>query len=106
MTVLATAGILHAKPHLDAGNWIPIRWWDASARSLALLENSPINCLVLPESIRTDELIREARRRKLAVLALASSLEEARRVNLAGFDGVVLEGEFAGGFDAHPPAFT
>lgn len=80
-------------------SWVPIRWWDASPKSLALLEGTPINCVLLSEGVRNDDLVREARRRKLVVLALASNAEEARRIASSRTDGVVLEGEFAAGIE-------
>jgi hypothetical protein len=55
--------------------------------------------VVLPERVGSGLLITEARRRKLAVLLLATNPEEGRRLNPAGVDGVVLEGDFADGFD-------
>ncbi len=81
-------------------NWIPIRWWDASPGSLDLLRDTPVNCLLLAERVRNVELMREARHRKLALLALARNPEEARRVNPADVDAVVLEGEFAADYQA------
>ena len=79
------------------GNWVPVRWWDASPKSLELLNDTAINCVLLPDSIRNEALIREARHRKLAVLALAGNRDEALRAAGAATDGVVLEGEFAAG---------
>ena len=81
-------------------SWVPVRWWDASPKSLALLENTPINCLLIPENVRNAALVHEALRRKLIVLALASNPEEARRAADAKADGIVLEGEFAADFTA------
>jgi hypothetical protein len=87
-----------AETRQPAENWIPIRWWDASPASLDLLSGTPVNCLLLPEKTRGDALVREARRRKLAVLAIVSNPEEAQRMNPSGVDGVVLEGDFAAAF--------
>ncbi len=81
----------------DPENWVPVRWWDASPKSFELLKGTPINCVVLPDSIRSEALITEAHRRKLAVLALASNPEEAPRALDAKTDGVVLEGAFRAG---------
>jgi hypothetical protein len=97
---VAAPATLHAGTPPGPGDWIPIRWWDASPKSLDLLEGTPVNCLVLPESVRKRDLIAAARRRKLVVLALATNAEEARRLSLAEVDGAVLEGEFAGALDA------
>jgi hypothetical protein len=80
------------------GNWVPVRWWDASPRSLELLNGTAINCVLLPDAIRNEALIREARHRKLAVLSLAGNRDEALRAASAATDGVVLEGEFAAEF--------
>jgi hypothetical protein len=78
-------------------SWIPVRWWDASPKSLELLRGTPINCLLVPDRIRNGELLREAHRRKLTVLALASNGVEAQRALEAKTDGIVLEGKFAAG---------
>jgi len=94
--VLSAPLVMMAGPE----NWVPVRWWDASPKSLELLATTPFNCVLLPETIRTDALVREARRRKLTVLALAANEQEAQRALGARTDGVVLEGEFAAGFDA------
>ena len=81
-------------------NWIPIRWWDPSPSSLDLLQATAINCLLLPDSIRSQPLIREAHQRWLTVLALASNPEGARRAAGTAADGIVLEGDFAATFQA------
>jgi hypothetical protein len=50
MTVVV-AVMLQAGSGDLAADWILIRWWDASPKSLDLLDNTPINCLVLPERV-------------------------------------------------------
>ena len=97
LTVAASLLSVHAETRVAPGNWIPIRWWDPSPKSLDVLEGTPINCLVLPESVLNDRLITEAHRRNLVVLALASNVEEARRINLTSLDGVVLKEIFPTG---------
>ncbi len=95
MAVVAAFAVFPADSRTEPGSWIPIRWWDPSAKSLDLLDGTPVNCLLLPEGVRNDRLIREARRRGLTVLGLALSVEDAQRLNRSVFDGVVLEGAFS-----------
>ncbi|HEY3835406.1 MAG TPA: hypothetical protein VGL72_02490, partial [Bryobacteraceae bacterium] len=68
-------------------SWIPIRWWDPAPKSIELLKGTPINCLLLATAVRNDALVREARRRGLTVLALASNAGEARQAARETNDG-------------------
>lgn len=85
--------------------WIPARWPWTEAASLSLLDNSPINCLLL-EAAPADiaRLANEAAGRHVAVLAVLhpgpDPLPAARAAVQAKAAGIVLEGEFAPGVAA------
>jgi hypothetical protein len=88
-------------------------WYDPA--TLALLEGSPVNCLLVTWSGGTDSglerrqrallspYIDRVRQRRLAVLGLVYPGADAAKVAAsaveAGLDGLVLEGEFPVGFD-------
>jgi hypothetical protein len=80
-------------------DWVPARWPWADAKSLELLDGSPINCLLVANY--TEEFAHAARQRGLAALAVLSPKQDAvalaRQALAAGLAGVVLEGEFAEG---------
>lgn len=134
--LLSCTCALSATP--PSGAWVPVRWtggplelaWrvraktvptDAAVRealahwyepgTLSLLENSPVNCLLVSWSAPVDaeveaeqrqlvEVYAEAaHKRGLAVLGLVYAAEDASKIAAdaagAGLDGLVLEGEFA-----------
>ena len=89
-----------------ATSWIPARWPWTDAASLPLLDNSPINCLLV-EAPAADlaRLATAAAPRHVAVLAVlhpgADPLPAAQAAVQAKAAGIVLEGEFAPGTAAH-----
>lgn len=72
---------------------IPMRWSSASAESLARVEGSSINCLVVPAPALTPEFARSARQRGFRLLAAASTPGEARSALQAGTDALWVEGD-------------
>ena len=97
--------LLAALPLYSAASpatWIPARWPWTDAASLSLLDQSPINCLLV-EAAPADlaRLAKEAAPRHVAVLAVLrpgpDPLPAARAAVQAQASGIVLEGEFAPG---------
>src|SRR5579872_522214 len=90
-----------AAPVPDPANWVPARWQFNDAKSLELLADSPINCLLL-RSYSAD-LVSAASARGLVTLAVvkpgADPLADARKALQAKVNGIVLEGDF-------PPAVS
>jgi hypothetical protein len=78
-------------------DWVPARWPWADAKSLDLLDASPINCLLL--ETWSAEFAAAAKKRGLVTLADIVPREDAsgevRRALDAGLTGIVLEGDFA-----------
>ena len=77
---------------------VPMRWVSADPVSLQLLENTPINCLLLRPGAWSDPLTTAARQRKMTVLGVISpgdqAMSQAQRAASLHLDGVVLEGDF------------
>ena len=92
---------------ISPADWVPARWEWADAKSLELLDGSPINCLVL-ESWSTEFATAARKRGLVTLVSIAPSTEDApgvaRRALDAGLTGIVLEGEFADGVPARVKA--
>jgi len=78
--------------------WVPVRWPWADSRSLELLADTPVNCLLLKSP--TPELVAAAQARGVVALAVVTPGGGGREVGgalAAKVDGIVLEGEFPEG---------
>ncbi|MDX2153290.1 MAG: hypothetical protein SFV54_21270 [Bryobacteraceae bacterium] len=73
--------------------WVPMRWPGQTAQSLALLEGTPVNCLLLERERWQPELLDAAAKRGLATLAVVRPGFDGAVPG--AFAGVVLEGDFA-----------
>ncbi len=77
---------------------VPARWPSANPATLALLTDSPINCLLIPEANWSSAFTRSAHTKNITVLAILQpgplAPPRARRAVDLGLDGVVLEGDF------------
>jgi hypothetical protein len=83
-----------AAPAFEPQACVPARWPTAAAESLALLEGSSINCLLLDEPQWRPEFLAAAHAKGLHVLAAASNAEALTRAAALGFDALVAEGDF------------
>lgn len=76
--------------------WVPAHWPWADARSLELLDASPVNCLLLKSW--TPDLLSAAQKRGLVPLALIApggdTVGAAHAALAASVAGIVLEGDF------------
>lgn len=77
--------------HAAPADLVPARWPAADPATLAVLDGSPINCLVVADP--TDAFLKAAHVRKLTVLALHTPAITTKPSPDA--DGIVLEGKFA-----------
>ena len=79
-------------------DWVPARWISNDAKSLELLKETPVNCLLLERASWSGAFTQEAARHGVATLAVihpgADALEAARQANGLHFSGVVMEGVF------------
>lgn len=78
--------------------WAPARWASGDPKTLELLAETPINCLLLERSNFSAEFARQAAGRGVTTLGVirpeGEPLAAARQALQAGLDGVVLEGAF------------
>ena len=78
-------------------DWIPVRWFSAEVRSLGLLAESPVNCLLMEAHLIDREFTGSAAARGISVLAVlhgGDGVEKAIRAMENGAAGIVLDGEF------------
>jgi hypothetical protein len=101
MQTFGWVALLSFVPSLCAGvpqpaDWVPARWSWSDAKSLELLADSPVNCLLL-KSYTTD-FVAAAEKRGLVTLAViapgGNAVAEARNALAAKVTGIVLEGSF------------
>ncbi len=80
-------------------DWVPARWPWSEAPSLALLTDTPINCLLLKNY--SGEFVAAAAGRGMVTLAVivpgGDTVAAARRALAARVTGIVLEGDFPEG---------
>jgi hypothetical protein len=79
-------------------NFVPVRWFSAEPKSLDLLRDSPVNCLLLEQVQWSPSFLEEAGKRSLAVYAVIhpspEPMDQARKAVSLRFAGAVLEGSF------------
>lgn len=76
---------------------VPMRWPSADPASLARLETSPVNCILLEEPHWTKPMLEAAAARGIRVLAVIRSPEHAAKLPPTGIAATVVEGELAPG---------
>lgn len=80
---------------------VPARWDSAEVRSLELLRDTPVNCVLLEEARWSAEFVRAAGAAGVATLAVirpgGDALGATKRAAAMGFTGAVLEGTFEAG---------
>lgn len=81
-----------------APDWVPARWQSSDPRSLELVAQTPINCLLLEQPNWAGEFAKAAAARGIVTLGVVhpgpNAIELARRPTAIGMTGVVLEGDF------------
>jgi hypothetical protein len=97
-TLLLLAPLL-CQAAIPPSDWVPARWPWRDAKSLELIQGSPINCLLL--DTWAADLPSAAAKRGLITLAVIVPQQDAagaaRRALAAGITGIVLEGDFPEG---------
>ena len=74
---------------------VPARWPSGDVKSLKLLEQSPVNCLIVESAAWNQAFLAAAHQRKLHLLAdISKSPDEAAKALSTNVDGLYLEGQF------------
>lgn len=93
--------MVHAALFLMAGlaDWVPMRWPVADPAALKLLEQTPVNCLLIERVHWSPELTSQAKQQNVILLGVLRSADEVqarlREAKQCGLAGVVLEGAFS-----------
>src|SRR5579864_4381267 len=81
-----------------APDWVPARWHSSDPKSLELIAQTPINCLLMEHANWVAAFNKRAADRGIATLGVvrpgADAVEQARQATALGMTGVVLEGDF------------
>ena len=81
-----------------APDWVPARWQSGDPKSLELIAQTPINCLLVERSNWAAAFSKRAADRGIATLGIVrpalDAVEQARQAVSLGMTGVVLEGDF------------
>ena len=79
-------------------DWVPARWHSSDPRTLDLLAQTPINCVLLERADWSAAFAKAAAEHGIATLGVVhpgpGALDEARKPATLGMTGVVLEGDF------------
>jgi len=91
--MLAAFLILAAMP-----DWVPARWYSSDPKSLELIAQTPINCVLLERENWSEAFNRAAAERGIATLGVVhpgpDAADHARKAAGLRMSGVVLEGDF------------
>lgn len=89
------AFLLAAASVFSLNDCVPARWPSGEAQSLALLEKSPVNCLVVEAPAWNSAFLTAARQRNVHLLAdISKAPDDAVKALAAGADALYLEGNF------------
>lgn len=87
--------LLAAASIFPVNDCVPARWPSGKAQSLALLEKSPVNCLVVEAPAWNSAFVSAARQRNVHLLAdISKAQDDAAKALAAGVDALYLEGNF------------
>lgn len=83
---------------ISLADWVPARWISGDPKSLELLKDTPINCLLLEQEQWSGGLAEQAARQGVVTLGVirdgGDPVEAARGALRNKLQGVVLEGDF------------
>ncbi len=83
---------------VSMADWVPMRWTNTDPKSLDLVKNTPVNCLLLEQKDWAPPFLSAARQNNVAVLGVIhpgdQAMNSAQQAVQAKLDGVVLEGDF------------
>lgn len=72
-------------------SWVPMRWTTADPASLALLDGSPINCVVMEPQHWSRAFTDRAHEQGIAVVGLTSKSWDEAAARMAGLDAILTE---------------
>src|SRR5271165_1818087 len=79
-------------------DWVPARWISSDVKSLDLLKETPINCVLIEKAQWSEAFAQEAATRGIVTVGVihpeGDILESARKASSLHFGAVVLEGVF------------
>jgi hypothetical protein len=98
LAALGIWAVSAAPPPAAPVDWVPARWTSSDPGTLDLVQETPINCLLMEEAWWSQAFAEEAARRGVATLAVVhwggEPLKTARRALELKFTGVALEGDW------------
>ncbi|MEO7142521.1 MAG: hypothetical protein ABI165_03370, partial [Bryobacteraceae bacterium] len=78
--------------------WIPARWTSPDPKTIDLIAQTPVNCVLLEQPAWSEAFAVKAAEKGIATLGVVrpggDPLEAARKAVAEKFSGVVLEGDF------------
>ena len=81
-----------------APDWVPARWYSNDPKSLELVAETPINCLLLDRSNWSEAFAMAAAKRGIGTLGVihpdGDTVDQARQAVALKLNGVALEGDF------------
>jgi len=81
-----------------SSDWVPARWASNDPKSLELVRETPVNCLLLEASLWSREFSEAAAKAGVATLGVIPPSPDvnglSQKAGLAGLTGIVLEGDF------------
>jgi hypothetical protein len=78
----------------SVADWVPMRWSSPEPKSLELLRDTPINCILLERPLWSSDLVKAAHERGIAALGVIRPGTDPGSPAALQMDGVVLEGDF------------
>src|SRR5579863_4848212 len=88
---------------VSPSSWVPVRWTSSDPVTLDLLNQTPVNCLLLERAQWSKPFAAAASARKISVLGVVhpgpSALDQARQAAALALSAVVLEGDFPAAID-------
>jgi hypothetical protein len=94
----------------EPADWVPARWPWTEAKTLELLKDTPVNCLLVEwkptATAKISGLAREAKARGIATLAVVRAGGDAVAAAKTGVSGIVLEGDFSARLPVGIPVVT
>src|SRR5580698_2180361 len=80
-------------------DWVPARWPSGDPKSLELVRDTPVNCLLLESSNWSREFSEAAAKAGVATMGVIhpgpNVNSQTQKAGEAGLTGLVLEGDFA-----------